>query len=599
MRGAVRWPAGLGLLAAAVYGWGMSRGAPHFYYSAAVRSMSASWSNLWFGALDPAGSITVDKSPGGLWLQALSVRVFGFHDVALLLSGTLAAAACVPLLYAAVRRWAGHRAGVVAALVLALTPATFAAARVNIPDPVLVLCLAAAAYALTRASADATARWVVLCGALLGAGFLTKMLQAWLVLPAFCAALLAVPGWSWRRRAASTGLMGAVCLAVSLSWTALVDAVPGTDRPYVDGSSGNSAWEMVFAYNGPVRGAAVTAMSVPFGGATGPARLLDVQLAGQIGWLLPAAILLGAAAGVLTWRRHPELRAGWVLWGGWLLVVATAFSALRGIHPYYAATLAPAIAALVGAGGDWCACHARRALVAATALTAVTCVVVLSRTPSTAPIVAFVLVGAAATAIVARGSDRALRMTALIAGLVGPAAWIAVTPPLAPHAFGTTNPVAGPQVPEVVYGSTVTTPLLSMITGAPPGAPTPPVDAPMAGSTPDANLVGFLLRHRQPGQRYLLAAGNAGMAAPYIAAGHSVLPMGGFTSAAPFPSASELEQLVRERDVRFVLDVPGPGRGAAGARTGWLARNCAPVDPSAYGGAMPSAVLHDCGLVAP
>lgn len=93
MRGAVRWPAGLGLLAAAVYGWGMSRGAPHFYYSAAVRSMSASWSNLWFGALDPAGSITVDKSPGGLWLQALSVRVFGFHDVALLLSGTLAAAA--------------------------------------------------------------------------------------------------------------------------------------------------------------------------------------------------------------------------------------------------------------------------------------------------------------------------------------------------------------------------------------------------------------------------------------------------------------------------------------------------------------------------
>jgi len=43
--------------------------------------------------------------------------------------------------------------------------------------------------------------------------------------------------------------------------------------------------------------------------------------------------------------------AGYLLWGGWFVVTAVVFSYMSGIiHSYYAVALAPAIAALVGAG---------------------------------------------------------------------------------------------------------------------------------------------------------------------------------------------------------------------------------------------------------
>lgn len=563
-----------------LYGWGLGQGAAHFYYAAAVRSMSSNWTAFLFGALDPAGSITVDKAPGGLWPQALMVRVFGFHDWALLLPGVVAAAAAVPLLYATVRRWAGERAGLVAAVVLATTPAVAAAARVSIGDPVLVLCLVSAAYACTRALESPGFRWPALAGALLGAGFLVKMLQAWLVLPAFAAALLVGPA---RRRLARTGVFVVVCSAVSLSWVTIVSLVPAGHRPYFDGSGGNSPWEMVFVYNGLGRDTgAGSAPSVPFGGPPSPLRLFDAQLGGQIAWLLPAAVLLGLGAAVST-RRNRELRAGWVLWGGWFVVVAVVFSVLRGLHPYYAATLAPAVAALVGAGVRW---SDRRLLAGAGLLGAVTSVIVVSRAPAPLSVALSIVVGAAALlAVFARG--RTFVAALAVAGLTGPAAWIAVTPRFPAASFVTTNPVAGPAVADVVYGSAVTTPALSMMTGARPGTPVPPFGAPMAGSTADPGLLAFLTREGRPPRPYLFATTVASLAAPYLADGHSVLPMGGFTGAAPFPELSELDGLSGR--FRYVLDIPMPV-----ARSGWLARHCARVDPAAYGHGVPYAVLYDC-----
>ncbi len=198
-----RWAVlALAALAAACYGWGLSRGGTHYYYSAAVRAMSENWGNFFFGAFDPQGAITVDKLPGALWAQALSVRLFGFHTWVLLLPGVLAAIATVPLLFGAVRRWAGMRAGVFAGVAFVLTPAVFAVVRVNLAEPVLVLCLVAAAYALTRAL-QGRSRWLPACAALVGVAFQVKMMQAWLVLPAFCVAYLIgapvaiAPRW-WR-----------------------------------------------------------------------------------------------------------------------------------------------------------------------------------------------------------------------------------------------------------------------------------------------------------------------------------------------------------------------------------------------------------------
>src|SRR5205823_1365272 len=136
----------------------------------AARSMSLHWTNFWFGALDPAGSVTVDKLPGALWLQALLVRAFGFHDRVLLLPGAVAAALSVPLLFVAVRRWAGTRAGFIAAVALLVTPIVFATAQVGLPDPVLMLTLVAAAYAITRA-VHGSSWWLVAAAALIGYAF--------------------------------------------------------------------------------------------------------------------------------------------------------------------------------------------------------------------------------------------------------------------------------------------------------------------------------------------------------------------------------------------------------------------------------------------
>ena len=66
-------------LAALAYAWGINGDALETFYAGAVRSMSESWRNFFFGAFDPWGTVSVDKLPGAFWVQALSVRVFGFH----------------------------------------------------------------------------------------------------------------------------------------------------------------------------------------------------------------------------------------------------------------------------------------------------------------------------------------------------------------------------------------------------------------------------------------------------------------------------------------------------------------------------------------
>ena len=62
--------------------------------------------------------------------------------------------------------------------------------RFDNPDALLVLVMTLAAYTITRAIESGLTRWIVLTGALLGLGYLTKMLQAFLVLPAFALAYL-------------------------------------------------------------------------------------------------------------------------------------------------------------------------------------------------------------------------------------------------------------------------------------------------------------------------------------------------------------------------------------------------------------------------
>ncbi|MEQ0562340.1 glycosyltransferase family 39 protein [Amycolatopsis sp. NEAU-NG30] len=568
----------LTLVAGCLHGWGLLRGGTHYYYSAAVRSMSTSWSAFAFGALDPAASMTVDKLPGGLWVQALFVRVLGFHAWVLLLPGALAATATVPLLFAAVRRWAGTRAGVIAAVVLLASPVTFAAARVNLVDPLLVLCLVAAAYALTRAFDDG--RWLVVSGALVGVGFQVKMVEAWVVLPALLAACLVAPGPRLRRAA----VLGGTALVVSMAWLVAVGFVPRDERPHVDGSPGDTWWEMVFGYNGLDRG--LTGDGAPYGGPPGPLRLFDDQLGGQAGWLLPLALVLAAACW-WTSRKDPL----WTLWGGWLLTAVVVLSFLPGLHPYYTTLLAPALAATIGAGvppaWKWWRERTglRWVLPAGGVLSAAAAAVIMTRAGGPGWLVAVAALGVAVW-----GHRRGAAAAGAVVLLAGPAAWIAITPAVPRNSMHTANPVAGPQTAVAVFGVADPRITLSRILGMPPTGPVPPIDAPLPGSDIDPELLDYLRAHHA-GERFLFATGDASTASPYLAAGYSVLPMGGFTGFSPYPELAEVAELVREEQLRFLYLTAVPGLpGVLGERAAWARAHCAPVHLRTPGGM----TLFDC-----
>jgi 4-amino-4-deoxy-L-arabinose transferase-like glycosyltransferase len=476
-----RWvrPALLTVLAltALLYTVGLSRnGWANDFYAAAVQAGTKSWKAFFFGSFDAANFITVDKTPASLWVMELSARAFGLSSWSLLLPQAAEGVAAVALLYATVRRWSGPAAGLIAATVLALTPVATLMFRFDNPDALLVLLMTAAAYATVRAIESGRTRWLVLTGTLLGFAFLTKMLQGFLVLPAFALAYLVAGPPRLGKRLLQL-LAGTAAVVVSAGWwVAIVQLTPAADRPYIGGSTGNSVLQLALGYNGLGRLDGNETGSVgfhagagpSFSGSTGLTRLFAADMGGQVSWLLPAALIALATLAWLSWRavRTERMRAGALLWGGWLLVTGGVFSYMAGIiHPYYTIALAPAIGALTGIGAValWRRREhiaARLALAAGIAVTAVWAYVLLDRTPSWLPWLRAVVLtcGLLATAAVLAGpalarlaATRRQRLVlaavpiplALITALAGPAAYSIDT---AATAHTGALPSAGPAV---------------------------------------------------------------------------------------------------------------------------------------------------------
>jgi 4-amino-4-deoxy-L-arabinose transferase-like glycosyltransferase len=504
-----RWarPALFGLLAftAVLYLWNLTRnGWANDFYAAAVQAGTKSWKAFFFGSFDSSNFITVDKTPASLWVMELSGRIFGFSQWSMLIPQALEGVGTVAVLYAAVRRWFGPPAGLIAGLVLALTPVAALMFRFNNPDALLVLLMTAAAYALVRAIENGRTRWLVLCGILLGFAFLAKMLQAFLVVPGFALAYLWAGPPRLGKRIWQTAGMGAGIIAGAGWWILAAELTPAADRPYFGGSTDNNIVQLAIGYNGlgrldgnetgSVGGSVVGGgQGGGFGGTAGLLRLFHSEFGGQISWLLPAALVSLAAMLWVSRRaaRTDKTRAAALLWGGWVVVTGLVFSYMTGIiHPYYTVALAPGIGALVGigamalSGGVWWGFVVRppgaalwqarlslagRMVAAATVLgTAMLAYIVLDRTPDWLPWLRWVVVIAGvlgACAVLAgprlaglapRGSSgasgrsRRVRLAlalvpvglALVAGLAGPAA----------YALDTVNsthtgaiPTAGPQ----------------------------------------------------------------------------------------------------------------------------------------------------------
>ena len=352
---------GLMVLAAVLNLWALSRnGWANTYYAAAVRSMSSSWHNFLFASLDPSGVMTVDKPPLALWVQALSVRIFGYDSLSILVPQALMGVGSVVLLYDLVRRRFGRLGGFVGGLALAVTPITVAISRHNNPDALLVFCCVAALWCTVRALESGRTRWLVGAGVLVGLGFETKMGVALTVVPGIVLAwLLISPAGRGRLHALGQLLWGgAAMVIVGGAWPALVQLTPAGDRPWISGTSDNSVFSLMFEYNGLGRvdgqsgGPGGGGGGNVFGGSTGPLRLLNSALGGQAGWLLGFAIVAGLAILAGSRLRRADKRSGWLIAvGGAFLTTAVLFSVASGIfHPYYVSLLAPFAAALVGAG---------------------------------------------------------------------------------------------------------------------------------------------------------------------------------------------------------------------------------------------------------
>ncbi|WP_200305310.1 ArnT family glycosyltransferase [Streptomyces adelaidensis] len=351
------------LLIGGLYTWNLSAsGYANSFYSAAAQAGSQSWKAFFFGSLDSANAITVDKPPASLWPMALSVRLFGLNSFAILFPQVLMAVATAGVLWAAVRRRFNATAGFITMAVFALTPVAALMFRFNNPDAALALLMAAAVYCTLRAMEKAETKWLVWAGTAIGLAFLVKTLQAFLILPVLALVYVLFAPASVKKRVSQVLLAGLAMVVAGGWWVAIVELWPASSRPYIGGSQNNSFLELTFGYNGLGRINGDETGSVGGGGGggggswgeTGWDRMFSSSIGGQIAWLIPAALILLAAAIWATRKagRTDTGRAAFLLWGGSLLITMVVFSFMQGIfHEYYTVALAPYIAPLVGMGG--------------------------------------------------------------------------------------------------------------------------------------------------------------------------------------------------------------------------------------------------------
>jgi 4-amino-4-deoxy-L-arabinose transferase-like glycosyltransferase len=582
----VRWSLTALLIGSAVlFMWNLGvQGWANAFYSAAAQAGSQSWKSFLFGSSDAGNSITVDKPPMSLWPTALSVRVFGLNTWSILVPQVLMGVAAVALVWDTVRRRFGDASGLIAGLVFALTPVVVAIFRHNNPDALLELLLVAALWAALRAVDDGRTRWLLLCGALIGCGYLTKQLVVVLMLPALFVPFLVAGPPTWVRRTWQIALSLVVAVVVCGWWVALVQLWPADDRPWIGGSQRNSELELTLGYNGFGRlsGHEVGSVGLPLdrpsavvttASSPGFGRLFEGDQIGQIAWLLPAAVVFLVALLALRWRapRRDVQRASVLAWGLWLIVFAAVLSMMAGIfHSYYTVILAPPVAALVGIGVPVCwaartRVWARATLATAGVATAATGYAVLQHFPHYYPWLRWVPIAAAVVMLIwlagvdapwaRRPGVPAVAVTAAVAlGLAGPLVFAVTT---VSHQTSGALPSAGPLTGPVA-AQMATAAYKREEMGAPP--PKAGLCSLLEPGSPSPEVVDRL---EVDADRYTWVAATVGSscAAGYqLASQRAVMPLGGFNGTDPSPSRKRFEQLVAEHAIHYFIAMTGDHR---------------------------------------
>ena len=593
--------------------WALSQnGYANVYYSAGVKSMLGSWHNFLFLSADPAGLISIDKPPLGLWVQAGSAELFGFSPPSLLLPQAIMGVAAVAALYLIVCKRYGVLAATASAFTLAAFPAFVAVSRDNNVDTLLILLMTLACGVALRAIESGRLRTLLASAVLVALAFNTKALAAYLVVPGIAVGYLYCAPGPLLRRVWHLLLAGVVCGALSVAWMVAVDLTPAAHRPFVGSSTDNSELGLTFAYNGFGRvagqnggpgavpdlealpktdehvsstGATRSTVQLPkpsphaapkvaptiyqspiaFGTSPGPLRLFRRGFGDQDAWLLAFA-LIGLIAIALTRpsRRDPRL-AGLIVFGGFFLCEAGFLSVSKGIvHPYYVSALGPGVAVMVGAGLAAIVQAGRRRyllliLAAVTATVAVQ--IMLLHRAHYLSVWQVVLVPAALAGLIAAASRRFAR-----AGLIAVLAVLLV----APIAYATTTwrrpvegtfPAAGPRAVGGNGGAELSRAQLA---------------------TDDA-LMRYALSHGAGGRFQLLTEASLTADSP-ILLGLRASALGGYGGVDPALDGPGLGRLVAAGQARYVLIGGGYAYLGGNAASRAATRVCPEVPFSAWRG---------------
>jgi 4-amino-4-deoxy-L-arabinose transferase-like glycosyltransferase len=586
------------VVTAVFYLWNITiNGMGNQFYAAAAQAGSKNWEALLFGSLDTQNFMMVDKPPVSQWVMGLSGQIFGFSSASMLIPEALMAVITVALLYAAVRRISGPNAALLAGAALAVTPVAALMFRYNNPDAVMVLLMMAAVYCAVRALEHASGRWLMWAGVALGFAFLAKMLEGIMVAPAIGLVYLVAAPTSVRKRLLH--LLGSlVALLVSAGWFVLLTLWwPAASRPYIAGSTDNNFMNLVLGYNGfarvlgkhkafemnPVIGASAgnsfAANEGHRGGfhgfgdpPQGLTRLLTGEFGYEIGWLLPAALL--ALVFVLVSRgrapRTDVVRAGAILFGGWLLVDGLVLSYMKSmVHPYYCLSFVPAVAAMFAIGlremwarrDSW---FGRGALVAMLLGTSVWSWWILGRNADWLPALRWAILAAA---IVAAGgllvsltsqTRRRLALVSLTAGiavaLLGAGAYSVAT-------IGQSHDGGGPTV-----------------------GPADTDDHRGGGWGPDADNPQLETMLRNTHTEWSAAINRSSAAASLeLPTDTAVMAIGGFSGTDPVPTLAQFQQYVADHRITYYVTAGSdkrPGGFGGNSHTDikdWVAANFTPV----------------------
>lgn len=536
------------------------------YYSAAAQAGAQSWKAFFFGSLDAGNAITVDKPPLGLWPIALSVRLLGLSPFSVLLPQALAGVGTVALVVSSVRHLtASARLGLLAGGIFALTPVSVLVFRYNNPDAMLILLLVGAAVATLRAlDSERAGAWMLGAGALVGLGFLTKMGEALMVLPALSLTYLVFSEAPLLRRVKH--LVGAAAALVASAgwWVAIVTLWPAASRPWIGGSTTDSVLGLAFGYNGVGRISGADAAATT-GGTWQLSRagsVFGLPSATASLWLMPAALILALVALRLTRgdERARRQRAGLVMWLAWASTMVVVFAVMTGIfHSYYTIMIAPAtsVLAVVGASvvlQDQARPLARTALVWAATSTGVLAFVLLTLTPGWLPflrwtVLAATVVLAVSLARIGVTQQHAMRWVAAAAlvAAASPTAYSVATA-AAPH--GGDSPVVGPGHAVVPGGLNADL----VLDFAAPWLASKSSGQPDVVDGPASPQVAAAVRGGADGYRWAAATGGSRAASTLeLSSGAPVIAIGGYKGTDPAPSLSGFESMVAAGEVHYFL----------------------------------------------